>query len=116
MIVHPYASLIHSFFCCLLIVSVQNRGEIVVLEPLRSFKVLNSGVRKDDGYISIVPLELIESGLIYEGDIPPGVCRHLVKSLKENLESEPTVKKFLKVLCGLPFNAKCKQKYEQVIL
>ena len=84
------------------------RGDIVILEPLRSFKVLNSGVRKEDGNISIVPLELVESELIYEEDIPPGVCRHLVRSLKENVEYGPIVKMLLKVLCDLPFDNKCK--------
>ena len=103
----PLFSLL-SFLPSALLFSVQVSMNIVVLEPLRDFKVLNSGVRKDDGYISIVPLEPVESGLIYEEGIPPGVCRHLVRSLKEKVEDGLTVKKLLRVLCDLPFDNKCK--------
>ena len=58
--------------------------------------------------MSIVPLELIEEELIYEKEIPPGVCRHIVKTLKENTANKVNVKKVLNILCELPFNNKCK--------
>ena len=63
---------------------------------------------KDKGRMSIVPLELIEEKLVYEKEIPPGVCRHIVKVLKENNEDKAVVEKMLNVFHALPFNNKCK--------
>ena len=58
--------------------------------------------------MSIVPLETIEEELIYEKEITPGVCRHIIKALEESTEDKAVVKKMLNVLCELPFNNKCK--------
>ena len=84
-----------------------DRG-LVVIEPWRCFEVINSGIKRDDGNFSIVPLKLIDEGLIYEKEIPPGVCRHIVKTLKENTVNKVDAKKMLNILCELPFNNKCK--------
>lgn len=80
------------------------------MEPWRSFKVVNEGIVKDKGRMSIVPLELIEEELINEKEIPLGVCRHIVRALKENIEDKLVAKKMLNILHAHPFNNKCKSK------
>ena len=89
---------------------------MIILEPWRCFKVINEGVRKDRGRISIVPLELIEEELIYEKEIQPGVCRYIIKALKENIEDKEVVKKMLNVLHALPFNNKCKLSNTKLLI
>ena len=81
---------------------------MVTLEPWRCFKVTNEGVRKDRGRMSFVPLELIEEELVYEKEIEPGTCRHIVKALKESIDDKTVVEKNLSILHKLPFNNKCK--------
>ena len=90
------------------LVTAAKKGDIVILEPWRCFKVTNEGVRKDRGRTSIVPLELVEIEFIYEKEIPPGVCKHIIKTLKESIEDEVVVGKTLRVFHELPFSNKCK--------
>ena len=78
------------------------------MEPWRCFRIANEGVRKDKGRVSVVPLDLIEEELVYEKEIEPGVCRHIVKLLKESTGDKEVVKKMLNVLHALSFNNKCK--------
>ena len=85
--------------------ATRTKGELVVMEPWRSFKVLDPGVIKDN--VSIVPLKMLDQGLIYEKEIPPGVSRHIIKELKLNLGSEETRVRLLTNLLSLPFNSKC---------
>ena len=82
-------------------------GDTVVLEPWRRFEVMNSGVKKDGGEFSVVPLKMCDEGLVYEKEIPPGVLLHVVKALKERIEDKALVKKELDILLALPFNNKC---------
>ena len=67
--------------------------------------MLDPGVIKDN--VSIVPLKMLDQGLIYEKEIPPGVSRHIIKELKLNLGSEETRVRLLTNLLSLPFNSKC---------
>ena len=90
------------------LVTAAKKVDIVILEPWRCFKVKNEGVRKDRGRTSIVPLELVEIEFIYEKEIPPGVCKHIIKTLKESIEDEVVVGKTLRVFHELPFSNKCK--------
>ena len=82
-------------------------GDTVVLEPWRRFEVMDSGVKKDGGEFSVVPLKMCDEGLVYEKEIPPGVLLHIVKALKESTEDKTLVKKELDILLALPFNNKC---------
>ena len=82
-------------------------GDTVVLEPWRRFEVMNSGVKKDGGKFSVVPLKVCDERVMYEKEIPPGVLLHVVKALKESTEDKTLVKKELDILLALPFNNKC---------
>ena len=82
-------------------------GETVILEPWRRFEMMDSGVKKDDGEFSVVPLKMCDEGLVYEKEIPPGVLLHVVKVLKERTEDKTLVKNELDILLALPFNNKC---------
>ena len=88
--------------------AAEKEGDVIILEPWRCFKVANEGVRKDRGRMSIVSLGWIEEELIYEKEIEPGVCRHIVKLLKESTGDKEVVKKMLRILCELPFSNECK--------
>ena len=85
-----------------------------MLEPQKVFKVMNSGIRKSKekgrGEISVVPAELLEEELIYEKEVPPGICRHIVKALQESSKDEALVKKMLNTLHALPFDNECTQQ------
>ena len=81
------------------------KGELVVMEPWRCFKVLDPGVVKDN--VSIVPLKMLDQGLVYEKEIPPGVSRHIIKELKLDQGSAATRVGLLTNLLGLPFNSEC---------
>ena len=87
-----------------------------MLELQRKFKVMNSGIMKGKGEnkISVVPAELLEEELVYEKEIPPGVCRHIVKTLQENSKDILLAKKMLNVLCTLNFDNKCTQQANQI--
>ena len=87
---------------------VAGKENIVALEVWRCFKVINEGVRKDKGKISIVLLEMIEEEPVYEKEILPGVCRHIVKELKESTKCKEVVENMLNVFHALPFSNKCK--------
>ena len=75
------------------------------MEPWRGFRVLDSGVRRDK--ISFTPLRMFDEKLMYEEEIPPGVCRSIIKTLRENIDDKVVVKKVLNILYELPFNNKC---------
>ena len=78
------------------------------MEPWRCFRVLNPGVRKENGKVSIVPLELLDEELIYEKEVPPGVCRHIIKGLEYSSGDTTNTKKLFEVILSIPFNNKCK--------
>ena len=65
--------------------------------------MLNTGVMKDDGKISITPLEVLKENVIYEKEVFPGVFRHVINVLKEKTDML-SMKKALNILRSLPFN------------
>lgn len=65
---------------------------------------MNSVFLKGYGEVSI---RMLDEKLMYEEEIPPGVCRHIIKTLRESAENKIFMEKMLKVLYELPFNNKC---------
>ena len=68
--------------------------------------MLNSGVKKENNKTHILPLELLEEELVYDKEIPPGVFRHAIKLLRENVDNKLFSKKMLSIICSHSFN-KC---------
>ena len=79
------------------------------MDPWRSFKVVNSGVKEIKEKFSIVSLKMVKERLTYEKEIPPGIFRHIVEPLKENIGEKIIVKKLLHVIRVTPFNNRCKK-------
>lgn len=76
----------------------------VFLEPGRTFKLLDLGLKND-----IKPVSMDESIVFYEEEIKPGIFHHAIKILNSALASEDiiTVEKMLKIIEHSPFDNKC---------
>ena len=83
-----------------------------MLEPQIRFKVMNSGISKGEkeDMVSVVPAKFHKEKFIYKKEVPPGICRHVVKTLKESSKDKTLVKKMLAILHALPFDNKCTQQ------
>ena len=82
-------------------------GRVVVLEPWLLFKTMNHGITDKNEKTSIIPLEVADGELIYESEILPGVSKHIVKLLKENIEDKQAVKRIVKALQAIKFDNRC---------
>ena len=71
--------------------------------------VVNSGVKKHRGKISIVPLKLLSKELVYEKEIQPGIFKYAIGLIKNFNGNIKFIKKAFVVLNGLSFDDKCKK-------
>ena len=82
-----------------------------MLEPQIRFEVMNSGISKGkkENMVSVVPAKFHKEKIIYKKEVPPGICRHIVKALQESSKDEALVKKMLAILYALSFDNECTQ-------
>lgn len=64
-----------------------NNSDLLVMEPMRTFTVLDSGITKGDSGTSVVIVKMVDEKLIYEKEIQPGVCHNIANSVEENVKA-----------------------------
>lgn len=85
-------------------------SEIILFEPWSKLEVVDPGIQRSQDKISIVPLRMKETELIYEKEIVPCISPHAVKALREGIEDIEVVKRLIKILSFTQFDTKCTLK------
>ena len=81
-----------------------NNGDLIFLEPWRTFEVVDPGIRRPKSKTSIVPLRMADGELIYEKEIAPSVSQHVLKALRERIGDTESVRGMLSVLSSYKFD------------
>ena len=69
------------------IVSKAVNSDLLVIEPMRTFSVLDSGIAKGDTGTSVVIVRMVDEKFIYEKEIQPGICHNIARSVDENVKA-----------------------------
>ena len=93
------------------IVVISNEGDLVLLEPWRTFEVIDSGIQRPKTNSSIVPLRMRETELLYEKDIPPTLSLHALEILRREIGNKENVKKVVLFLTAYQFDNECNSLY-----
>lgn len=83
--------------------------DLILIEPWREFEVVDAGIHRPKEHISIVPLRMVDSELIYCPEIVPNLSTYAVLALKERIDDANAVEKMLKILASHPFDTECKR-------
>ena len=78
-----------------------NNNDMIVMEPRRTFFVVDSGIKKGDDECSVVILRMVDGKPIYDKEIQPGICHHIAHSVEENVKA-------FKILTNTSFDSSCK--------
>ena len=85
-----------------------NNSDMLVMEPMRRFTVLDSGITKGDSGTSVVIVKMVDEKLVYEKEIQPGICHNIANSVEENVKA-------FKILTNTSFD-NCKKRKENLFL
>lgn len=68
---------------------------------------MDSGIYRPQNNMSVVPLRMADSELIYQKEIEPNVSLYAIKALKERFENMKYMKKMLEFLSIYTFDIGC---------
>lgn len=80
------------------------QGDLIVIEPWRTFEVVNPGIQRPEEKTSIVPLKMLDTELIYEKEIVPNTSTHVIIAIREGIDDVFLVKRMLDMLILHPFD------------
>ena len=71
---------------------------------MRTFEVVDPGIRRPKSKTSIIPLRMADGDLIYEKEIIPSVSLHALSALREHIGDAESVKGMLRILSSYAFD------------
>lgn len=83
---------------------MKKKRDIVLVEPFKPFKVIDSGVSLSRNNEYLVPLIMGDSELIYEKEVAPSISHHTLRALKKGIENKEFVKRMLDILSSYEFD------------